>query len=257
MNIHEGGISQSPEIQSHINKFRPLVEQMKAQAKPYSLQEYLGIVAEEALVSLAEGNYGIASLYRFRKGNQERCVIGRNQLISLRDSSLHAEMDMYNAAESLSRGEKKYLDRLIVRKAPPNYSGKIEIATITSLEECPQCTVRSLTHGTDVMYIGAKDELGGALLDGKDKKLPIIFQLMLKGEIGLQEGETPKPVRIVTPNTTDPDSEDYVDPKFANITWEIFDSTREAIDAQMGRSGLIDMSHFIEITDQLRQTRRG
>jgi hypothetical protein len=110
------------------------------------------------------------------------------------------------------------------------------------------CAGRIATHKLDTLYIGAKDELAGAMLGERKDKLPLLWKQMLDGEIGIKPGETPNPLKIVAPDTLNPESLDYIPEKYINLALDIFLSTRKAIDDKMGNKGLSpDLSYLPEM----------
>jgi tRNA(Arg) A34 adenosine deaminase TadA len=226
--------------------FAPQVEQMRKEAKPYSFQEYLSLAANQALKALKEGNYGIGAVYVYRVSGQEYVIGGRNGIISRKDTHLHAEQDVIDAVESLARGETKYKDRLILERPAPH--GHEERMLVASLEPCIMCAGRIATHKLDTLYIGAKDELAGAMLDERRDGLSVLWKQMLDGEIGLKPGESPKPLKIITPDTLNAESIAYVPNKYIKLQLDIFLYTRQAIDDKMGNRGLSpDLSHLSDV----------
>jgi tRNA(Arg) A34 adenosine deaminase TadA len=234
------------DIEGSIAKFAPQVEQMRKEARPYSFQEYLGMAVDQALRALKEGNYGIGAVYVYRAGGQEYIIGGRNGILSRKDTHLHAEQDAIDAVESLARGETKYKDRLIMQR--PAHHVHEERLLVTSLEPCIMCAGRIATHKVDILYIGSKDELAGAMLEERKEKQPILWKQMIEGEIGLKPGENPNPLKIVTPNTSSSESLNYVPERYINLSMDIFLSTRQAIDDKMGNNGLSpDLSYLPEV----------
>lgn len=219
----------SPEVTAYITSTAPKVAKMIDTAPKYSFQEYLGLAVQQALTALSEGNYGIGAVYVFRQQGTEYIIGGRNGLVSRADTHLHAEQDAIDAVESLARGEIVYSDRLLLkREAPHEHTEKL---LVTSLEPCPMCCARILTHKVDTVYIGSPDELGGAMLGGREMGLPPLW-VNMRREQRLQ---------VVTPNTDDPKSPTYVDSQYLGLPLETFLSTRKHIDAMMATQGLADV----------------
>ncbi|SRR6266566_145969 len=228
-----------PEISSYIAASTPKVAKMIETAPKYSFQEYLGLATKQALTALREGNYGIGAVYVFRQKGTEYVIGGRNGLISRADTHLHAEQDAIDAIESLARGETTYADRILSKREAPHED--TEKLLVTSLEPCPMCCARILTHKLDIVYIGSPDELGGAMLGGREMGLPPLW-------INLSREER---LQVVTPNTDDPTSPAYVNQEHLGLPLEIFLSTREHIDAIMRTKGLADIHTLPKTIDTL------
>jgi tRNA(Arg) A34 adenosine deaminase TadA len=238
-------IDREQAVEEYIARFATQVDAMKRKAKPYSFQEYSSFAASQALIALQEGNYGVGAVYVYRRDGQEFVFGGRNGIISKKDTHLHAEQDAIDIIESLARGEQTRRDRLLVqRNAPHNNEEKI---LITSLEPCPMCTVRILTHKINAVYICAPDDIAGSMLEGRENILPILWRDMRNGKVGMQPGESPQPLKVVVPNEANPDNIDYIHHDYKNLSLEIFLSTREAIDMRMGTKGLApDLSSLLK-----------
>ncbi|MBP6913483.1 MAG: nucleoside deaminase [Candidatus Levybacteria bacterium] len=217
-----------------ISRFRQETEKMKEEAKSYSAQEYLALANEQALIANSEGNYGVGAIYVYRVNGTEYVIGGRNGILSRKNTVLHAEQDTINAVESLARGEDTYKDRVLkIRQAPHEMEEK---KLFTSLEPCIMCTGRILTHKPDEVFIGTADDFAGAMLDGREKGLPLLWQGMRNGDFHAPD-EKPSPLKV-TVATTIPGSESYIPEKYLNLGLNIFLSTREEIDSKMGKNGL-------------------
>ncbi len=227
------------------------VAAMKVEAAPYSAQEYLGWANEQALLANKEGNYGVGAVYVLRNQGREFVIGGRNGIISRKDTHLHAEQDAIDAIESLARNEDVYKDRVLsVRSAPHN---REERAIYTSLEPCPMCTARILTHKVDTVFIGTPDDYAGTMLDGRQDGLPALWQGMRNGDFHAP-GEESKPLQVLTP-TPDPNSLNHIPEKYKNLGAEIFSSTRVLIDEKMGGRGLSpDLSNIPQVIQNYLKT---
>lgn len=150
------------------------IYEMRRDSLRYSFQEYLSLALSQAITALEEGNYGIGAVYIFRHKGRELIVVGRNQMISRKNTHLHAEEDVISSFEGLLRGEKRYKSNVhLTRKAPHKKTEKI---LVTTIEPCIGCLRRIITHKVDSLFIGQKDLLGGAVLDDKHKHLPEMWK---------------------------------------------------------------------------------
>ncbi|MGE5041564.1 MAG: nucleoside deaminase [Candidatus Levyibacteriota bacterium] len=214
--------------------FAAEVAAMKKEARAYSAQEYLAFANEQALLASSEGNYGVGAVYVFRTQGKEFVIGGRNGIISGKDTHLHAEQSAIDAIESIARGETTFKDRVLMVRPAPHQDEERKI--YTSLEPCPMCTARILTHKVDEVFIGSPDDFAGTMLDGRENGLPPLWKGMREGAFH-NEGEEPKSMKVTIPQDN-LESPDFVDPKYRNLASKIFLSTREVLDEKMGGRGL-------------------
>lgn len=210
-------------IADHIAKSRPLAKELFVTSKPYSPQEYLSLAINEGLSALEDGNYGIGAVYVLRHEGTEYVLGGHNKLRSHKSSHPHAEEDVIDTMEAIERGEQDALSHVIlVRPAPVPNTQRI---LVTSLEPCIGCVRRIATHKLDEVIIGAEDSKAGAMLGGREK-LP---------------GRWPEWMEKVKKTVADfdnPESDNYIDPKYRDLIWKTFLINVAEIDREMETQGL-------------------
>ncbi|MBI2641793.1 hypothetical protein HYW87_04360 [Candidatus Roizmanbacteria bacterium] len=231
-------------VKQYLNKTFSFLVTIGRSVKPFSLEEYFFLAVEQGLISLKEGNYGVGALYIFRKNGKEIIFTGRSRIISEQNTGLHAEEDVIDVVESIARGEKKYRGRIVkIRKAPAVESKRILIST---LEPCIGCVRRILTHKVDEIIIGLKELLSGAMLDGREKMLPPLWQDMRNKQKLI--------VKLVQHDN--PNEKNYLNPLFKKLLLQTFQINRKSLDREMEKGKFINLDSLYKYAYFLKKNSR-
>ncbi len=224
-----------------IKEALPQAAEMLQTAKPHSLQEYLGFAMLWGVEALSQGNYGIGAVYVLTHGGEEWIIAGRNGLVTDGDTSKHAEMDVIDAVESVARGERDYIDRVILRrKALDNESRKI---LVTSLDPCPMCRVRCHNHGVCRIMVGSADPPAGSFVGPNVEMMPPLWKIIMEAQ-----GTQVDLAGIIT----DPDDTHYINPKYLPLITQMFELNRAEIDKALKEGELNDVTAIATIAQGLR-----
>ncbi len=213
-------------VEDHIRSSRSKVSEMFANAKPHSNQEYLSLALEEGLNALEDGNYGIGAVIVRREGGREWVISGHNRMRSEHSTHFHAEEDAIDGIEGLMKGEEKWKERIILEREIE--SKKDETILVTSLEPCIGCVRRLETHKVTGVFIGEEDDFAGAMLGGREEKLPELW-------IKMREWQG---FSVDLADYANPSSELYVDPQYRDLIKRTFHINRQEIDDEMEKKGL-------------------
>ncbi len=213
-------------VEDHLRASRPKVMEMFANATPQSYQEYLSLALEEGLNALEDGNYGIGAVIVRREGGREWVISGHNRMRSEHSTHFHAEEDSIDGIEGLMKGDEKWKERILLEREIE--SQKEETILVTSLEPCIGCVRRLETHKVTGVFIGEEDTYAGAMLGGREEKLPELWVKMREWQ-GFS---------VDLADFTNQKSELYVDPQYRELIKRTFHINRQEIDDEMEKNGL-------------------
>ncbi|HYK08923.1 MAG TPA: hypothetical protein VEW42_05480 [Candidatus Eisenbacteria bacterium] len=223
-------VEKDPSSKEAINAYANFMEKyvlpaMKAEAQPYSFQEYFALALQEGLRAFKEESYGVGALYVYRSGGKETILFGRQASVNKVNTHLHAEEMVIDEMEALVRGETVDRKNILIRKAPHDKEQKL---LFCSLEPCIGCYRRLTANRPDQVLIATADPEAGTMLDGREQMLPTEFWRTRREQKG---------ITVVLPSD-DPSSENYINPAYRDLATEMFFLTRPYVDAK--RQKLVD-----------------
>ena len=264
-------------VTNHLRESKSYLHEMRQQSEPNSTQEYLSYACEEGLRALGDGTYGIGACVVYRVNGIEYVLGGRNRMRTLANTHYHAEEDAIDVLEDISNfhkhiaharpSEEKMMKNItrrrlrdsiiMVRPAPHHFEEKI---MITSLESCPGCMRRAISHRFDTYIVGADDPPSGSMFEGRLGRLPAIWPnifLAQKANLVLADySGDPLKERIAVHNKKgeliyEYDLNTAVDSKFEQVIRGTFDLNRELIDEVLAEVGLSDTTNFPDNIDMI------
>jgi tRNA(Arg) A34 adenosine deaminase TadA len=237
-----------------VDRAQSVLEQHAPSVVPGTRREYVLILLSNALVALRRGDYAIGAVAAVRHEDIEILSLGANSMFSQSDPRGHAEANALGVLLALGRstpadGAPRLGQWSGVASLRDVASGVYIRRTIsfedtdssilyTSLEPCPMCTVVTLNSGVKRVWVAGRDPTAGALSKRGVHDMPPTWSKIQKAQGTVVE-------------YSDARGTDGVVQELATLVGELFRATKEPLDHELSRGGLLKGRRFARALEDL------
>jgi tRNA(Arg) A34 adenosine deaminase TadA len=237
-----------------VDRARSALAQHASSVIPGTRREYVLILLSNALVALKGGNYAIGAVAALRHEDIEILSLGANSMFSQSDPRGHAEANALGVLLALGRSSQAdgtprlrrwngvaslqdVASGVYIRRTL-SFEDSGPSILYTSLEPCPMCTVVALNSGVKRVWVAGRDPTAGALSKRGVHDMPPTWSKIQNAQGMVVE-------------YSDAHGNDGVVQELATLVGDVFRATKEPLDDELSRGGLLARRGFTRALENL------